>query len=125
MIAWIALSLTMLTVSAVGDASSTEGQARPPGLVSYAEAARCAGLSQAASELRGADTEQGRVLYDVALYWSLAAMQAARAAGRDVAAAEMDQTRERIAAVALLSRNDPEARAALTRCGALAPSLDG
>ena len=51
-------------------------------LVSYAEAVQCAGLTQAASELEGGESVEGKRLYDAALYWSLAAMQAATAAGR-------------------------------------------
>ena len=46
-------------------------QAAPSvGLVSYDEAVRCAGLTQAASELEGGESAQGRQLYDAALYWS-------------------------------------------------------
>ena len=52
-------------------------QATPSvGLTSYEEAVRCAGVTQAASELEGGESRQGRALYDAALYWSLAAMQA-------------------------------------------------
>ena len=44
-------------------------QAAPSaGLVSYEEAVRCAGLTQAASELEGGESAQGRRLYDAALY---------------------------------------------------------
>ena len=50
-------------------------------LVSYAEAVQCAGLTQAASELEGGESVEGKRLYDAALYWSLAAMQAATTAG--------------------------------------------
>ena len=56
-------------------------QAAPSvGLISYDEAVRCAGLTQAASELEGGESVLGRRLYDAALYWSWAAMQAATAA---------------------------------------------
>jgi hypothetical protein len=94
------------------------------GLVSYEEAVRCAGLTQAASELEGGESVQGRRLYDAALYWSLAAMQAATAAGKPAPAAEADQTRARIAAVRLLNAETPEARTALQRCQQKTPNLD-
>jgi len=94
------------------------------GLVSYDEAVRCAGLTQAASELEGGESVQGRRLYDAALYWSLAAMQAATAAGKPASVAEADQTRARIAAVRQLSAETPQARTALQRCQQKTPNLD-
>lgn len=99
--------------------------ATPPqaGLVSYDEAVQCAGLTQAASELEGGESAEGRALYDAALYWSLAAMQAATAAGRAPAAAEADQTRARIAWVRRLASGSAEARTVLARCRARAPDL--
>ncbi|MET3835291.1 hypothetical protein ABIB58_000624 [Brevundimonas sp. UYEF29] len=100
-------------------------QAAPSvGLVSYEEAVRCAGLTQAASELEGGESAQGRRLYDAALYWSLAAMQAATAAGKAAPAAEADQTRARITAVRQLNAEAPEARANLQRCQQKTPKLD-
>ena len=99
-------------------------QASPQaGLVSYAEAVRCAGLTQAASELEGGESAEGRALYDAALYWSLAAMQAGTAAGKTSQAADADQTRARIQAVRQLSGGGAEVRAALARCRARAPDL--
>lgn len=98
---------------------------QPPavGLVSYEEAVRCAGLTQAASELEGGESDEGRSLYDAALYWSLAAMQAATASGKSAQAAEADQTRSRIESVRLLNADAPTARAALQRCRQRAPDL--
>ncbi len=98
----------------------------PPqaGLVSYEEAVRCAGLTQAASELEGGESAEGRALYDAALYWSLAAMQAGLAAGKTSQAADADQTRARIQAVRQLNTGGTEARAALQRCRARTPALD-
>ncbi|HBI18311.1 MULTISPECIES: hypothetical protein [unclassified Brevundimonas] len=99
-------------------------QAAPSvGLISYDEAVRCAGLTQAASELEGGESVQGRRLYDAALYWSLAAMQAATAAGKPAPAAEADQTRARIAAVRQLNGAAAEARAILQRCQQKTPNL--
>ena len=90
---------------------------------SYDEAVRCAGLTQAASELEGGESAEGRSLYDAALYWSLAAMQMAQAAARPAAAAETDQTRARIRAVRELSAANVGARTALERCRARTPNL--
>ena len=85
---------------------------------------RCAGLTQAASELEGGESPEGRALYDAALYWSLAAMRAGTAAGRTSQAAENDQTRARIEGVRQLSADAPAARAALRQCRERAPKLD-
>ncbi|MDQ1155144.1 hypothetical protein [Brevundimonas sp. SORGH_AS_0993] len=99
-------------------------QAAPSvGLTSYEEAVRCAGLTQAASELEGGESRQGRALYDAALYWSLAAMQAGSASGRSSQAAEADQTRARIAAVRQFSADARAARAALQACRRRTPNL--
>ena len=91
--------------------------------LSYDEIVRCAGLTQAASELEGGETPEGRALYDAALYWSLTAIQSAQTAGRAPAAAETDQTRARIRAVRELSAEAPVARADLQRCRARTPRL--
>jgi hypothetical protein len=99
-------------------------QAAPSaGLVSYEEAVRCAGLTQAASELEGGESAQGRRLYDAALYWSLAAMQAGTATGKSASAAEAEQTRARIAAVRQLNGDAAQVRAALQRCQQKTPNL--
>lgn len=90
---------------------------------SYEEAVRCAGLTQAASELEGGESSEGRSLYDAALYWSLTAMQLAQTSARPAAATEADQTRARIRAVRELTARDAGARAALERCRARAPNL--
>ncbi|WP_255567862.1 hypothetical protein [Brevundimonas sp. PAMC22021] len=97
--------------------------AQESGLVSYAEAVQCAGLTQAASELEGGESAEGKRLYDAALYWSLAAMQAATVAGKSAQAAEGDQTRARIAAVRRLSADQAAGRAALRQCLQRAPNL--
>ena len=94
-----------------------------PALTSYEEMVRCAGLTQAASELEGGESPEGRALYDAALYWSLAAMQAATAAGRDPAVAENDQTRARLDSVKRLTAGEAEARAVLQRCRQKTPRL--
>lgn len=92
-------------------------------LTGYDDAVRCAGLTQAASELEGGETARGRLLFDAALYWSLATGQAADAAGRAPQISDNDQTRDRIRAVHELSRGDAAARGDLNRCLDRTPDL--
>lgn len=100
------------------------GQDAPrPALISYEETVRCAGLAQAASELEGGESTDGKALFDAALYWSLAATQAASAAGKPAQAADADQTRARILAVQQLNAANAQARAELERCRARTPDL--
>ena len=93
------------------------------GLLSYEQTVRCAGLTQAASELEGGESAQGRRLFDAALYWSLAATQAASAAGRPSAQADAEQTRARIDGVAALNGGAAGPREALEACLARTPDL--
>ena len=95
-------------------------QAQTP---SYDAAVRCAGLTQAASELEGGESSEGRSLYDAALYWSLTSLQLAQSAARPSAVTEADLTRARIRAVRDLSAADAGARGDLQRCRARAPRL--
>lgn len=90
---------------------------------SYDEAVRCAGLTQAASELEGSESARGRSLFDASLYWSLTAGQKAESAGRS-AQADGDQTRARLRAVRELAADDAAARAALETCLQQTPRLD-
>lgn len=113
--------LLLLAVATVMTASQSPGDAA---LVSYDQSVRCAGLTQAASELEGGESREGRSLFDAALYWSLASMNAAQASGRSETAAEADQTRARVRAVRQLSDGDDAARAELGRCRRLTPDLD-
>ncbi|MEH6665587.1 MAG: hypothetical protein V7678_12095 [Brevundimonas sp.] len=101
--------------------TSLSGQAAS--LTGYDTAVRCAGLTEAASELEGGETPRGRMLFDAALYWSLAVGQAADAAGRPPAVSDNDLTRARIRAVRELTGGDPAAREALSRCLDRTPDL--
>lgn len=111
--------LAAMAVLSLPDVQATSGQQQP----SYDEAVRCAGLTQAASELEGGESGEGRALYDAALYWSLTATQTAGFSGRNAAAAEAEQTRARIRAVRELSADNAEARTDLQRCRARTPRL--
>lgn len=95
-----------------------------PRVIPYAEVVRCAGLAQAASELEGGETVEGRALSDAALYWSLSAAQAASIAGRPADLADADQTRARILAVRQLAVGNAEARADLANCRRRTPDLN-
>ncbi len=97
--------------------------AAPAALISYDETVRCAGLTQAASELEGGESAEGKALSDAALYWSLAATQAAQASNRNATVADADQNRARIRAVQQLNARDGDAKAALQRCRARTPDL--
>lgn len=123
----MSLTLLMLAVGLLArEPEGGQGRPAPAETPSPAEAARCAGLTQAASELNaeGPDAARTRRLYDAGLYWSLAAMQAAKAAGQSTEAAEAAQTRRRAQALAELRAGGAEARDELARCLARTPSLD-
>lgn len=113
----LALFALALVVQAVPPA------APPARMMPYVEVVRCAGLTQAASELEGGESVEGRTLVDAALYWSLTASQAAMASGRSPAAADDDQTRARILAVRQLGSSDAQARIDLANCRRRTPDL--
>lgn len=98
-------------------------QQAPAPPLSWAEIVRCAGLTQAASELEGGESGEGRALSDAALFWTLATIQAGAAAGRSELEVDREQTAARTLAVRQLSRNDPTARQALAACRARTPRL--
>lgn len=110
-----------MALTAVFSLSATQAASQQP--PSYDEAVRCAGLTQAASELEGGESGEGRSLYDAALYWSLTAAQMAQATAPPPAAAEAEQTRARIRAVRELAARDAGARADLETCRARTPEL--
>lgn len=111
-----------MALTAVLTLSGAQQAARAP-VMSYDEAVRCSGLTQAASELEGGESAEGRALYDAALYWSLTVVQVAQASGRPGAQADGDQTRARIRAVRELAADDAQARADLRRCRSRTPDL--
>jgi hypothetical protein len=117
------LMLVVLTLAGLM-IQAAPGSGQGAGLVSYEESVRCAGLTQAASELEGGESARGRRLYDAALFWSLAAMRAGTAAGKSPSAAEADQTRARIEAVRRLNADAPAAEAGLQRCLQKTPDLN-
>ncbi|CAN5251494.1 hypothetical protein BH10PSE2_BH10PSE2_01680 [soil metagenome] len=94
-----------------------------PVLTSYDDMVRCAGLTQAASEMEGGESADGKALFDAALYWALTASQAAQASGKPGEASDADQTRARINAVRQLNAHDADARSDLQRCRTQTPDL--
>jgi hypothetical protein len=89
----------------------------------YAEALRCSGLTQAASELEGGESGEGQALYDAALYWSLTTIQSGQAMRRPTATVEAEMTRARMQAVRELTARNEAAQTALSACRARTPSL--
>ena len=94
-----------------------------PAAPTYAETLRCSGLTQAASELEGGESNEGQALYDAALYWSLTAIQSGQATRRPTATVEAEMTRARVQAVRELTARNEAARDALQQCRARTPSL--
>lgn len=114
----------MLVLFALALIQQTPAPATPSvRVMPYVEVVRCAGLTQAASELEGGESAEGRTLFDAALYWSLAASQAADVGGRTAVQADADQTRARILAVRQLGSGNLQARADLATCRRRTPKL--
>lgn len=116
----LVVALMALNV-AVGEVQ-TPAPARAPA-PTYPEALRCSGLIQAASELEGGESGEGRVLYDAALYWSLTTIQTGQASQRPTATVETEMTRARVLAVRELTAQNASAREALQACRARTPTL--
>lgn len=100
----------------------TPGQAMQA--VDYSAAVRCAGLTQAASELEGGESRYGRALADSALFWTLTAFQAAASNDITYAAAEVDQRVARVQSVRRLNADEPLARRQLHQCRQKTPRLN-
>ncbi len=116
--------VSLIVATAVAWQDAPPAQRLQPRVIPYSELVRCAGLAQAASELEGGESDEGRALSDAALYWSLSAAQAASISGRPAERADADQTRARIAAVRQLTAADAEARTALQACRRRTPNLN-
>ncbi len=110
---------TVLSLLLVQQAPAPAAAAR----MSRAETVRCAGLTQAAAELAGGESDQGRALSDAALFWSLAAAQSGAIQGLSEVESDRELTAARVRAVAELSRGEASAREALAACVARAPDL--
>jgi len=91
--------------------------------MSRAETVRCAGLTQAAAELEGGESDEGRALSDAALFWSLASARSAAIQGLSELDADRELTQARMTAVRALSSGDAAARRELAACRARVPEL--
>ena len=121
-----ALMASALALAQSAQPVPAEAQAHgsTPIVMSYASVIACAGVTQAMSELEGGESDQGRRLYDVALYWSLSAIQLAQATGKSDLRTEQDMTNARIRAVRELHNRDPHTLEHLDKCMKSAPGLD-
>lgn len=99
--------LSMLLLLAAADG------ARP--LPAYEDALRCAGATQAAVEGQEKVAETARV-FDSAIFWSLAAMDVARAKGLTAAQAEADQATARSGFKSRLDNDEDEAWGVVKGC---------
>lgn len=115
--------VALMALSVVVGEIQTPAPTREP-TPTYAETLRCSGLTQAASELEGGESGEGRALYDAALYWSLTTLQAGPAARKSGAMIEAEMTRARVQAVRELTARNAQAREALQACRARTPSLN-
>ena len=117
--------LPVIVITAFLDmqAAPPQPQTEPPRLISYAEAVACTGVTQAASELEGGESAEGRALYDAALYWSLSTIQASAIRGDNPEASELQISRARLNAVRRLSAGDEEIRRTLRECRQKTPAM--
>lgn len=110
---------TLMSLSLVLAAAAADGP--PP----YPESLACAALTQAAAEL-SKDPVTGIPAgpdFDHAMFWSFAAMDAARLAGLSSAQAEADQKTERAKIKPLLEAGDTATKARLAACVARVPPI--
>lgn len=92
-------------------------------LPAYPDALRCAGLTAAAAKV-GKDTPQSSQLFDHVIFWSMAAADSGRAAGKTAKAVDAETEREATGAEARLRAQDGATSAALADCVRRVPALD-
>lgn len=101
----------------------TPGASAQGKLPPYPEALRCAALTSAASNI-GKSTPQSSQLFDHQIYWSMAAADAGRAAGKSARQVDTESAAEARAVEARLRAGDGTATAALAACVSRVPQLD-
>jgi hypothetical protein len=101
-IATAAIAAAVLAATAFGPLMAA-GAKLPP----YAEALRCGGLTEAAASTGDPSSDAGRAAFDAAIFWGLAASEAARKAKLPAARFTSDQKD-----AAALARGQLEARSA-------------
>lgn len=105
-------------------AASAPAAAKPPRLPPYPKALRCAALTEASATLAKGGAEES-LRFDQALFWGMAASEAARKAKRPSADFTRDQRSEGGAALARLKAADEAALADLEDCRRQVPPLNG
>lgn len=89
----------------------------------YPEALRCAALSHAALQV-GKGTPQESQLFDHVIFWSMAAADSGRAAGKAAKAVDSEVERESAALQSKLRASDGATTAAVASCAARVTPLD-
>jgi hypothetical protein len=102
------ITLALLAVSAL------ESPPLPP----YADAIRCAGLMEAASNIAGPESAEGMRRFDHAIFWGMAASEAGRKEGVASSKFKQDQNDARTLAEGQLKAADPAAQTELDACTA-------
>lgn len=114
----VLLTAAAATVLFVSPGVSAQGKLPP-----YPEALRCAALTSAAATL-GKSTPQASQLFDHQIYWSMAAADSGRAAGKAARTVETEVRRDATAAEAQLRSQDGATTAALADCVRRVPALN-
>jgi hypothetical protein len=97
-------------------AQAAGGTASAAGLPPYGQSIRCAGLAEGAARLTDPASAEGRRLYDAAIFWGLAASEAARDAKLPASRFTRDQKDAAKAGRAELESGSPGAAAELKAC---------
>lgn len=113
-----------MLIAALAAALSAAPAATAQGnLPAYPDALRCAGLTSAANNL-GKNTPQSSQLFDQLIYWSMAAADSGRAAGKTARQVDAETSREAAAAEGRLRAQDGASTAALAACVQRVPATD-
>lgn len=104
-------------------ATALLGLAGPGPLPPYAESIRCAGLAEAASQASDGRSQEGRRLFDAAMFWGLAASEGGRKEGVAAGTFKSDQVSARLRAAGELAPG-AAAKAELDACVARVPPLE-
>ncbi len=110
------LAAALLAAAMPAFAAGPNGKLPP-----YAESIRCAGLAEAAARRDADGIGPGRPYYDAALFWGMAASEAARKDGLSGARFTADQQEAAARARAELDAPGTEAFEELARCVARVP----
>lgn len=121
----MAAAATIGAIMLAAASTPAAGAAAPgaPPLPAYERSIRCAGLAEAAWRAPGADAAKQRKMFDVALFWGLAASEAARKDGIPASAFTEDQKAAAAMVAAELAADDRAAATELRACETQTPPL--